>query len=158
MKKLLVFAAVLIFSNEMMAQKVAHKDVPRYIITAFAEKFPDGKVQKWELKKEGYTARFNHGGKDLLAYYSHDGKWQGTESKIKWTKHLPENVKKGWASSGHYNWYVNGIRSLQTPERQLYVLHINNGSTLDSDHYDAYKESRVLFFTADGQLVRTDKI
>ncbi|HZE85875.1 MAG TPA: hypothetical protein VE035_16265 [Puia sp.] len=158
MKKILVVATALFFSQQMFAQDARQEIIPRHIVTAHSAKYPDVKVEKWQPVKEGYQARFNHNGKLRSAYYAADGAWRGTESRIKWTKHLPEKVQTAWASSGHINWKVNTIKLLETPERHLYVLHVSNGSLLDSDHHDAYAEDRALYFTADGELVKKERI
>ena len=50
------------------------------------------------------------------------------------------------------------IGKIETPDQQLYVLHLNNGTLLSSDKYDAYKEDHVLYFTREGELVRTERI
>jgi hypothetical protein len=157
MKKLLAIIAVLIVSNEIMAQKIEHKDLPKHITKAFSEKFPNGEHAKWASHHDGYQVKFKQDQKQYTAYYTPDGQWKGTESPIKWTKNLPDKVKDGWAKSGHYDWYVHGIGQLQTPGGEQYVLRVNNSPLLDANHIDAHQEFRVLYFMADGTLVKTDR-
>lgn len=158
MKNLFVVIASMILAQTVMAQKEEFQPVPKEVVKAFSAKFPDSDLKKWETRKEGYIAKFTRNGKKYFAYYSHEGEWKGTESRIKWTRHLPEGVQTGWKNSGYIDWYVHNIKKIETPERPLYVLHVNNGTLLSSDKYDAFKEDHVLYFTADGELVKKDKI
>lgn len=84
--------------------------------------------------------------------------YYGTESSIKRTRHLPVAVQAAWKNSGYSDWYVHNIRKIETPEQQLYVLHLNNGTLLDANKYDAFKEDHVLYFTREGALVRAERI
>lgn len=141
-----------------MAQKKEQAAVPKEVTQAFSAKFPDGDLKKWETRQEGYIAQFTRDGKKYYAYYSHQGDWKGTESRVKRTRHLPANVQTGWMNSGYAGWYVHNIKKIETPERPLYVLHLNNGPLLSSDKYDAFREDHVLTFTADGELIKKDRI
>jgi len=158
MKNLFVVIASMILTQTLLAQNIEDKPVPKEVIKAHSAKFPDSELKKWESRNEGYIAKFTRDGKKYFAYYSHEGKWKGTESRVKWTRHLPDNVQAGWINSGYAGWYVHNIKKIETPERPLYVLHVNNGTLLSSDKYDAFKEDHVLYFTADGELIKTDKI
>jgi hypothetical protein len=158
MKKLLIAIAAVILSGNMIAQGESILVVPQPVTKAFSAQFPAARLKKWEQRKEGYIASFRQDGKKYFAYYSADGSWKGTEAPIKWTKNLPDSVKAGWKTSGYYNWYVEDIKRIETPEQPLYVLHVNNGSLLDSDHHDAFKEEYLLFFSPKGDLVRKEKM
>lgn len=147
---------ILLIRTGMAAQQRSTIDVPRQVAEAFHERFPDSKVQKWESRKEGFVARFHRGGKVWFAYYTADGAWKGTETPIKWTRDLPAAVKTGWKNSGYYNWKVEDIKKIETPEQPLYVLHVDNGSLLDSDHHDAFLEGYILFFSEKGELVKKE--
>jgi hypothetical protein len=53
---------------------LAQKDVPLAVIYAFKSKYPDGKVQSWELEKEGlWEVCFKDYGKNRGAYFRTDG-------------------------------------------------------------------------------------
>lgn len=161
MKNLLAAIASFIFIQSVSAQSTAStviEEVPGNVSTAFSGKFPDGDVKKWEKRKEGYVAQFKKDGKKHYAYYSHEGNWKGTESPVRRTKHLPTGVQRAWENSDYVGWYVHNIRKIETPEQDLYVIHLNNGVLLSSDKVDAYKEDHVLYYTREGELVRTEKI
>ena len=161
MKNLLAAIASFIFLQSVSGQSTVNKvngEVPARVSTAFSGKFPQGELKKWEKRKEGYVAHFRKDGKKHYAYYSHEGNWKGTESPVRRTRHLPAAVQSAWENSSYVGWYVHNIRKIETPEQQLYVLHLNNGTLLDSNKFDAYKEDHVLYYTPDGNLVRTEKI
>ena len=158
MKKLLAaIASVIILqpvSIKLSAQTVEEK-VPAAVSQAFSGKFPDGDLKKWEVRKEGYIARFKKDGRKYHAYYSHEGHWKGTESPIRRTRHLPDSVKTAWENSGYVGWYVHNIKKIETPDQRWYVLHVNNSPLLDGNKIDNFKEEQVLYFTPAGKLVRT---
>ena len=161
MKNLLAAIASFIFIQSVSAQSTVStviEDVPAHVSTAFSGKFPEGDVKKWEKRKEGYVAHFKKDGKKHYAYYSHEGNWKGTESPVRRTKHLPAGVQRAWENSDYVGWYVHNIRKIETPDQDLYVIHLNNGTLLSSDKVDAYKEDHVLYYTREGELVRTEKI
>lgn len=157
MKKVLIVLVIALLSEGMIAQKDSAFAVPRQVTTAFTAQFPAGRLKKWEQRKEGYVAVFRQDRKRYFAYYAADGNWKGTETPIKWTKNLPDSVKAGWKISGYYDWYVEDIKKIETPEQPLYVLHVDNGSLLDADHHDAFREEYLLFFSAKGELVRKER-
>jgi hypothetical protein len=101
---------------------------------------------------------FKKDGRKQYAYYSHEGQWRGTESRVRRTRHLPIAVQTAWKNSGYIDWYVHNIRKIETPEQQLYVLHLNNGGLADATRHDAFREDHVLYFTRDGALVNAEKI
>ena len=161
MKNLLAAIASFIFIQTVSAQSTVSTvidEVPAQVSKAFSGKFPEGDIKKWEKRNEGYVAHFKKDGKKHYAYYSHEGRWKGTESPIRRTRHLPAAVLTAWEKSSYIGWYVHNIRKLETPDQQLYVLHLNNGTLLDANKVDNFKEDHVLYYTQDGELVKTEKI
>ena len=157
MKNVFFLLIVAMLSQSMTAQGDSTLVVPQKVVTAFTTQFPNAHLKKWEQRTEGYIADFRQDGKKYFAYYTGEGAWKGTESPIKWTRQLPAAVKEGWKTSGYYSWYVEDIKKIQTPEQPLYVLHVDNGTLLDADHHDAFREEYVLFFSEKGELVRKDR-
>lgn len=157
MKKLIILFSIALLSETMIAQANNSVVVPQVVLTAFTNRFPSAQIRDWQQRPEGYIADFKLSGQKLFAYYAADGTWKGTESPIKWTKNLPLAVREGWKNSGYGAWYVEDIKKIDQPEGPLYVLHVDNGVTLDSDHHDAFFEEYVIFFNETGQLVRKDK-
>jgi hypothetical protein len=157
MKKLIILFSIALLSETMIAQANSSVVVPPAVLTAFTTRFPSAQIRDWQQRPEGYIADFKLSGKKLFAYYAADGTWKGTETSIKWTKDLPSAVREGWKNSGYGAWYVEDIKKIDQPQGPLYALHVNNGTTLDSDHADIYHEEYVIFFNEAGQLVRKDK-
>ena len=145
-------------TQSVSAQSTESNEVPKQVSKAFSGKFPESEPKKWELRKEGYVAHFKKDGKKHYAYYSTEGHWKGTETCVNRTRHLPVAVQTAWKNSGYNDWYVHNIRKIETPEQQLFVMHLNNGPLLSSDKHDAFKEDHVLYFTRDGELVKSEKI
>ncbi|HMI60432.1 MAG TPA: PepSY-like domain-containing protein [Puia sp.] len=145
-------------TQSVSAQSTVSNEVPKHVSKAFSGKFPESEPKKWELRKEGYVAHFKKDGKKHYAYYSQEGNWKGTETCVNRTRHLPVAVQTAWKHSGYNDWYVHNIRKIETPEQQLFVMHLNNGPLLSSDKHDAFKEDHVLYFTRDGELVKSEKI
>lgn len=158
MKKLLAAFASFILLQPLSAQTTEKNVIPHAVKASFSGHFPDGDLKKWEVRKEGYIARFKKDGRKHYAYYSPEGQWKGTESSIRWTRHLPDPVKTSWKNSGYAGWYVHNIKKLETPGQRYYVLHLNNTPHLDGNKADNFKEDHLLFFTPDGLLVKTDRI
>jgi hypothetical protein len=158
MKKLIILIAIAMFSETMIAQANKIVEPPQPVSAAFASRFPNAQLKKWELRKEGYIADFRLDGRKLFAYYAADGSWKGTETPIKWTKNLPAAVKEGWRNGDYSAWTVLDIKRIETPEQPLYTLHVNNGNLLDANKHDAYLEEYVLFFNEKGEMVRKDRM
>ena len=144
MKKILAAIASFILIQHLSAQSIPVSQVPKSVRSAFYTQFPPATLKKWEIRKEGYIAVFKVDGRKHYAYYTADGKWVATETQVKRTRHLPDPVRTAWLNSGYAGWYVHNIRKLETDEGNSYVMHLNNGSTLDANHVDAYKTDHVL--------------
>jgi hypothetical protein len=69
-----IFSIIFATSCSSGTHYIAQKDVPSAVIYAFKSKYPDGKVQKWELEKEGlWEVYFKDYGKNREAYFRTDG-------------------------------------------------------------------------------------
>jgi hypothetical protein len=144
MKKFLAAIASFILIQHLSAQSVPVNRVPSPVQSAFYTQFPPATLKKWELRKEGFIAVFTINGRKQYAYYTADGKWVATESRVKRTRHLPLAVREAWLNSGYADWYVHNIRKLETAEGHSYVMHLNNGSTLDANKFDAFNKDHIL--------------
>lgn len=79
MKNILFVIVLMISATVVFAQK----DVPQAVKTAFAQKFPNVKVEKWDKEKDGsFEAGFDIKGKDMSANFSATGEWLETETEI----------------------------------------------------------------------------
>ena len=128
------------------------KSLPKIIAPSFSAKYPEAKLKNWEMLNDEYVVRYINEKSKCTAFFSSGGQWIRTETSIPWTKDLPQAVRTGIQNSGYGTCYVDAIRKVQTAGRLLYVLHVDDGSTLDADHYDAFREDWLLSFTPDGVL------
>lgn len=136
--------ASFILIQGISAQSVSIENVPRSVQSAFYNQFPPASLKKWEVRKEGYIAVFKLDGRKQYAYYTADGKWVATETRVRRTRHLPADVHTAWLNSGYADWYVHNIRKLETADGHSYVMHLNSGSTLDANKVDALNRDHVL--------------
>lgn len=157
MKKVIVLLMAVIFSATTIVLADTTVVVPAAVSAAFANRFPAGRLLKWEQRTQGYIAVFRQDGKKLFAYYEADGTWKGTETPVKWTKNLPPAVRQGWVNSGYGTWYVEDIKRIEQPDEPLYVFHLDNSPLLDADRKDAFFEEWLLFFNGKGDLVRKER-
>jgi hypothetical protein len=144
--------ASFILIQHISAQTISIDKVPSSVQSAFYSQFPPATLKKWEVRKEGFIAVFKIDGRKQYAYYTPDGKWVATETRIKRTRHLPKEVHSAWLNSGYAHWYVHNIRRLETAEGRSYVMHLNDGTTLDANKYDAFNKDHILVL-ADKQPV-----
>jgi hypothetical protein len=162
MKKIIILLAIALFSETMIAQ--AHPaatsnavEPPQAVAAAMATRYPNAQVRKWAEKQDTYFARFRWKGKKTYAYFNADGSWKGTEMSMKWSWNLPEKVRQAWRHSDFAAWYPMDITRIETPDRILYALHVNNSPLLDSDHSQIDHDEFVIFFNENGELVRKDQ-
>jgi len=154
MKKILAAIASFILIQHISAQSVTTDKVPKPVQSAFYSQFPPSSLKKWEYRKEGYIAVFKLEGRKQYAYYTADGKWVATETRVKRTRHLPAAVREAWLNSGYADWYVHNIRKLVTAEGEhSYVMHLNNASTLDANKVDAFNRDHTLVLAHKPELV-----
>jgi hypothetical protein len=145
MKILMAAIASFILIQQVSAQSVSVEKVPQPVQASFYTQFPPASLKKWEVRKEGYIAVFKINGRKQYAYYTSDGKWVATESRVKRTRHLPEAVRTAWLNSGYAHWSVHNIRKLETADGQhSYVMHLNDGNTLDANKFDAFNKDHTL--------------
>jgi hypothetical protein len=97
-------------------------------------------------------------GKKLMAWYSEGSNWIKTEKRIPLSKDLPLAVKKGFDNSQYISWHIDNIKevSMRNASSPVYVIHVDNGDKLDSDHYDAMKKDVYLSFDPEGVLVHLE--
>ena len=157
MRLIIILLAVTCFPIVMSAQKEDLSVIPQNILASFSSRYPNTKVKKWRSLKGVFVAKFLLDGKKCMAYYSPEGDWIKTESKIKWTWDLPVQVKTGWKKCEYNRWYVESIKIIETREQPLYEMQVNNGTTLDADHYSNFIEKYLLYFTGAGELIRKEK-
>ncbi|HWB28106.1 MAG TPA: PepSY-like domain-containing protein [Chitinophagaceae bacterium] len=153
MKKLFFFLTIAFLSTAVFSQ-----DVPQNVVAAFHTKYPGTNIKKWKSTKDGFTADFKQDNNKYTAFFSSNGEWQRTEQKIKWTWNLPADVNKAFKTGKYAAWYVEKISYVETPAQHSYVLRINNKALLPSQEISVFRETRLLYYDKNGELVTNEKL
>ncbi|MGZ3932662.1 MAG: PepSY-like domain-containing protein [Bacteroidia bacterium] len=100
MKALPVFAAGLLITAHLSAQKLKEADVPKPVTAAFSAHFKNVKAEKWEKKPNGtYKAEFEQGKSESAGIFSAEGELLETETELKISglpKAVTEHVAKNY--------------------------------------------------------------
>ncbi|HEY4326821.1 MAG TPA: PepSY-like domain-containing protein [Mucilaginibacter sp.] len=148
----IVFAAISMVSFNTYAQK--NKDIPQAILTSFSYKYPQAQLKNWEEKKSTYVASFVMQDKKYQAYYSKDGNWLNTESKIKRTSDLPADMRSYLKTSTYASWKIDEMKRVHTPTQDMYQVHLDNHGGNSLRYEDAISaEDRLLSFDDNGKLI-----
>jgi hypothetical protein len=129
------------------------RQLPNKIAVSFDSRYPQAHRKGWEMQQDLCKIDFVNDRRKSSAWYTADGQWVRTEVKIPWMKDLPQQVRNSVDRSPYTSWYVDNIREEISGKGILYVLHVDDGNSLDSDHYDAFRKDRILSYTADGTLM-----
>ncbi|HLK28125.1 MAG TPA: PepSY-like domain-containing protein [Puia sp.] len=156
MKKIFLVIAIALVSNIIVAQN--NKEIPQTVITAFQSKYPSAEIKKWKTGKEDFVAEFNLEKKKYRAYYSSNAEWIRTETKIKLSSKLPQPVKTALHKSEYASWYINEIKQIEKPGKNMYTIHVDDGNKLSADHHDALKTDYLLSFSDTGELIKKQRI
>ncbi len=154
MKKIIFMSVAIVLANVLFAQAANKTNDLQNVQHVFSAKYPNAISGKWKQNDSNYFVAFNDNNKKSIAYYSLDGKWKKTETKIKWIKNLPAAVQDEMGKKGFLAWTVMDMKKSETAESTLYVVHINDGNTLDSDHHDAFTQYFMLYFSESGELIK----
>lgn len=73
---------------------------------------------------------------------------------IKWTKQLPEPVKRSFFKSRFADWYIEKMTRLDLNGRTTYRFIVNNGNLLDSDHHDSFIKTDSLDISDRGVILK----
>ena len=131
--------------------------LPKNIEVKINSRYPNAHIRGWEMKNEEYVIEVMQYGKKLMAWYSNGGNWIKTEEHIPLSKDLPLAVKRGFDNSEYVSWHIDNIKVVSMKNASpVYVIHVDNGDKLDSDHYDAMKKDVLLSFDTEGVLVHLE--
>lgn len=131
--------------------------LPKSIEVKIANRYPNAHIKGWEMKNDQYVIKIGKDKKKMMAFYSGGGNWIKTEERIPLSKELPVAVKKGFDNSQYVSWHIDNIKEVSMKNASpVYVIHVDNGDKLDSDHYDAMKKDVFLSFDPEGVLVHLE--
>jgi hypothetical protein len=79
---------------------------------------------------------------------ANDAKFQ-----IKWSWQLPAPVRTGFYNSSYTKWYIEKMIREVSNNETVYKFYVNNGSLLDSDHYDSFLQRYCIMVSDKGTVV-----
>ncbi|MGZ3932663.1 MAG: PepSY-like domain-containing protein [Bacteroidia bacterium] len=143
MKTTLITMTALMIAWSASAQTVKETEVPKPVLTAFAEHFKGAKAEKWEKEKDGnYEAEFDWNKTETSATFSAAGQLVETETELK-TSELPKTVSD--YVSKNYTGYklAEAAKITDAAGKVFYEAEVKKG-----------KEEMDLIFDANGTFVR----
>ena len=60
------------------------------------------------------------------------------ENRTRWTWQIPHDIRKAFYESPFCAWYIEKMVSYHHAGKTVYQFSVNNGSLLDSEHYDSF--------------------
>ncbi len=156
MKKLTILSIAVIVSLSFNAnaqekssldKDITEKEVPAAAMSTFKKKYPNQKVEKWEMKAGNYEADFTMDGKFCEFAMKPDGTWIESETKIE-KSGVPKAVLDAYAKSEYKDWAYDHAEEVATPAfPKLFEVTVKKG-----------KDFTGLYYTPDGaKLVRVEK-
>jgi hypothetical protein len=155
MKKIIFISTAILLGTLTLAQA---KAIPQNVTVAFTAKYPNAVIKKWKQTDNHFAAEFSIDNKRAVAFYSADGNWERTETKIKWTWNLPSAVHQTLDKNGSLRFYIMDMKKVETPNGVIYIVHYNDGNTLDSDHHDAFTQYFLLHISETGELLKKEEV
>lgn len=108
--------------------------VPLELANALADKYPEVKNAKWEIKGTYYVADFYKDNYETSAWFTPEGVWQMTETDIPYDA-LPAAVKSAFESSKYADWHVDDVDKLERQGLEtVYVIEVEQ----DKQEFDLY--------------------
>lgn len=157
MKKIklaLACIAVCVFQYVAVAAPRLRSDIPSKVFSAFLRQYPAGKMGSWEMNGNNYIVDFiNTKDQHSSAFYSPDGAWLRTDTKLESKADLPEAIQNGLDRSRYNGDYIDQIQKVQQPSnRTFYIVKVYYGANLGFDLEDVFVNDYVLYFNSNGTL------
>ncbi len=140
-----------------MAIAQNNKNIPHKITDAFQAKYPEAKDAKWKTGKTEYSSQFTVDKIKYNAFYSMEGNWLRTESKISLSTKLPEIVQDSLHKTKYTDWNMTAIKQIDDSSGRYYQLEVNDSNKLSSENHHALTDHFLLWFDEKGHLVKTQK-
>jgi hypothetical protein len=154
-KSAFLIAAMGMISVSAMAQK--NVQVPTAVNTAFANQYPQASLKTWNMSDGEYVAMFRYNKRDWKAFYSADGNWLSSERNIRHMATLPYSVRATLKQSKFAAYHVDHMARLQTPERNMYLLKVdNNGGQMTAYENAGSVDAETLYFSERGRLIKSE--
>src|ERR1700677_3541312 len=142
------------FQYKSAAATGGSKNLPTAVSSAFSRKYPAAKMNNWTARTNGYVINFTSGNISSSAYYSTDGTWLRTDTKLSGKRDLPEAVRDGLAKSQFSKYFVDKMEKVRQPDLTLYLIQVDYGGNIDWDLYETFSNLYILYFSPDGKLLK----
>ena len=129
MKKLVFIGLITLgFSAPSIAQHKSQAVLPKIVLQAFNERFPDAKRVDWEQENDQeWEAEFKWNHTKYSANFNLEGKWLETEHEIEPTD-IPTNILNSLAAhlkkQDYLKYDIEEAELVETPEGTAYELEI----------------------------------
>ncbi|HLI94286.1 MAG TPA: PepSY-like domain-containing protein [Puia sp.] len=145
MKLVLMGLAVCAMPFLAEANSGGGKNMPRPVSSAFTRQYPGAHLMNWQERNNEYVVNFRSSTENSSAYYTKDGVWLRTDTKLSGKQDLPENVQDGLARSTYAKYNVEEVDQVRQPAgKTVYMLRVDYGADAGNDY--------LLYFNADGRL------
>ncbi|SRR6056297_974449 len=143
MKKLIFFAAILLATLDVAAQK---KELPAAVKDPFYSKYPGALEVKFKKKKDAYRIRFVNEGLKITSLFDQEGNWEHSEYILS-KENIPDKISKTIIKK-----YPKGsFRNAQVTETS--TGGIDYEIAVDTDKFTYF-----LVLDKDGKIVETKKV
>src|ERR1700677_4760910 len=130
---LLCFAGCAVQYSTMAAPS-GPRDLPARVSSAFSRNYPGAKMDNWVMSTNDYVINFTTDKETSAAFYSPDGTWLRTNTKLSGINDLPVAVRSGLASSGYRKYSIDKMEKVRQPSnRTLYLVRVDYGGYIDWD-------------------------
>lgn len=143
--KLLLFACLLITGIVMAGcnQKKQYRPDAK-IVNAFNAKYPKADKVEWEQKHGYYVAEFHDNGIECEAWFDNNGKWDMTESNIRYNQ-LPQAIRTDFEKSMYSNWKKDNVDKIERVDmKPVYIIEVEKEG-----------QDKDLYYSENGMLVKT---
>lgn len=120
-------------------------DVPAQFMTALTQHYPEARNVEWEVRGNYRVAEFTLNRKSMDVWFNSSATWVMTKTELNRSLlSLPEAVATAFAGGEYGTWTIDDIDYYQRPDRDFYVIEVENPGQPDTD----------LFYNTDGSFIK----
>lgn len=137
MKKIFILFTAVLFTCNVLAQKISSDNVPVAVVTAFKAKFSIAEKTTWEMDYDNYQADFIVGKSEFSAKFDKEGKWLETATYLKISE-LPKAIKDALSKKyGELSAFkVESPIKVESEKSTVYAMDIIKGESAYELVYD----------------------
>ena|SRR5882672_9373772 len=133
-----LFFSVLFFANAQI------RKIPAEVTDAFTTRYPHATKVEWRDKLHYFEATFQLNGSSIIASFSSNGEWQGSERELDFNQ-LPDEVRDGFLKSKYADRQKKDIYELQELGKPLqYRISVQKSGI----------QKKNLYFDVNGRLLK----